>query len=212
MSTRPTSTSAADHDAEPGAPSGTSATSVSTPFLHPVVGRFDDRVDAVASRLRGSAASDRVFYTLSQAANHSMLWHGINLVDAVIGGRSHRSRALRRSIILAADQALVNGPVKVVFRRGRPAHMVDHPHELRTPVTSSFPSGHASAGACAATLLSRDLGAGPLWWTLAAAVAWSRIHVGVHHGSDVVGGVAAGVLLARLGGRVWPTRRSVDTA
>ena len=82
MNTRPTS--ASGHDTAPGASNGTSATSVSTPFLHPAVGRFDDRVDALASRLRGSAASDRVFYTLSQAANHSMLWHGINLVDAVV--------------------------------------------------------------------------------------------------------------------------------
>lgn len=173
------------------------------PFLHPAVGAFDRRVDGFAARLRGHPVADRVLYGLSQAGNHSMLWHGINAVDAAVGGRDRRRRALRRSVILATDQALVNGPVKWMFRRGRPDHIDEHPHALRTPVTSSFPSGHASAGACAATLLGRDLGAAPLWWGLAAAVAWSRVHVGVHHASDVVGGTVAGVVLARLADRAW---------
>jgi len=172
--------------------------------------RFDAAVDAVAARGRGHRNADRVLYALSQAANHSLLWHGINLVDAVVGGSArgpeHRRRALRRSAVLAVEQALVNGPVKSLFRRRRPEAVADHPHQLRTPQTSSFPSGHASAGACAATLLSRDLGVAPLWWTLAAAVSWSRVHVGVHHGSDLVGGAALGAALGRLSTSVWPPR------
>lgn len=161
-------------------------------------------MDDLAARLRGHAASDRALYALSQAANHSLLWHGINAVDAVIGGPTRRRQAVRRSVILAAEQAAVNGPVKSLFRRQRPDHVTDHPHDLRTPVTSSFPSGHASAGACAATLLTQDLGAAPVWWGLAAAVAWSRVHVGAHHATDLVGGAAVGTVLARAAGRLWP--------
>lgn len=167
-------------------------------------------VDAAAARLAGSArgkGADRAVYLLSQAANHSMLWHGINLADAVLGGPSHRRRALRRSIILAAEQAVVNGPVKTLVARERPDARDDHPHSLRTPRTSSFPSGHASAAACAATLLSRDLGGAPLWWALAATVAWSRVHVGVHHASDVAAGVVVGRTLARVAGTIWPPPR-----
>lgn len=173
-------------------------------FSHPVVVAIDSGADRFAASMRGRAGTDRVLYTLSQAANHSLLWHGINVVDGIVGGPVHRRRALRRSIILGADQALVNGPVKWLFRRRRPDEPGHHPHELRKPVTSSFPSGHASAAVCAATLLSRDLGAPPVWWGLAAAVAWSRVHVGVHHATDVMGGVAAGVVLTRLAARAWP--------
>lgn len=147
-------------------------------------------------------------YGLSQAANHSILWHGINAVDALVGGAvagpAHRRRALRRSVVLAVEQAAVNGPIKSLFRRDRPEHVTDHPHGLRVPMTSSFPSGHASAGACAAVLLSRDLGVAPLWWALAGTVAWSRVHVGVHHASDLAGGAVVGTSLGRLAGAVWP--------
>lgn len=173
-------------------------------FAHPAVVAIDSRADRLAATMRGNVAADRFLYTLSQAANHSLIWHGINLVDGVVGGPTHRRRALRRSIILGVDQAVVNGPVKWVFRRRRPDEPDHHPHELRKPVTSSFPSGHASAAVCAATLLSRDLGATPLWWGLASAVAWSRVHVGVHHATDVIGGVAVGVALTRLATRAWP--------
>lgn len=175
-------------------------------FDHPVVRSLDRAVEGVAARLRGSPGVDRAMYALSQAGNHSMLWHGINLVDAVANGRAGRRRAVRRSVVIGVEQAVVNGPVKMVFRRTRPGHVTDHPHDLRTPRTSSFPSGHASAGACAATLLTADVGAGPLWFGLAAAVAWSRVHVGAHHPSDVVGGFVTGRTLARVAARVWPAR------
>ncbi len=164
-------------------------------------------VDAAAARLaertRGGPL-DRAMYLLSESANHSLLWHAINAADFAIGGPTHRRRALRRSVIVAAEQAAVNGPIKALVGRERPLGPTDHRHSLRTPRTSSFPSGHASAAACSATLLSRDLGAAPLWWTLAAAVSWTRIHVGVHHASDVVAGLTLGRTLARIAATLWP--------
>jgi undecaprenyl-diphosphatase len=173
---------------------------------HPRVAGVDAAVARAAASARGTAA-DRAVYLLSQAANHSMLWHGINLVDAVLGGPEHRRRALRRSVIVALEQAVVNGPVKSLVARQRPDGHDEHPHRLRTPRTSSFPSGHASAAACSATLLTRDLGAGPLWWALALGVGWTRVHVGVHHASDVAAGLALGRTLAAAAGLVWPAER-----
>jgi len=175
----------------------------------PLIRSVDSRADALAATLRGNVVVDRVMYALSQAANHSLLWHGINAVDAASGGPERRRRAVRRSLVLACEQALVNGPVKSLFRRDRPDHVTDHPHDLRTPLTSSFPSGHASAATCAATMLSHDLHAAPLWWGLASAVAWSRVHVGAHHASDLLGGAliggAAGSAVVAAADRRSPT-------
>ena len=170
----------------------------------PTVAALDGGGSRLADRLRGRPTVDRAMYGLSELANHSVLWHGINLIDALTGDRDRRRRALRRSIVLAAEQALVNGPLKSSVRRERPSVDDPHPHALRTPQTSSFPSGHASAGACAATLLTHDLGRAPLWWGLATVVSWSRIHVGVHHASDVAAGAVVGSGLAAIAGRIWP--------
>ena len=54
----------------------------------------------------------------------------------------------------------------MVFGRVRPVDFteVEFRHGLRRPVTSSFPSGHATAAFCAATLL----GGGAGWYALAA--------------------------------------------
>lgn len=177
---------------------------MSNPLNSTTVVALDDAAHRAAVRVRGNQVVDRFFYGLSEAANHSFLWHSINLVDAVAFGPDRRRAALRRSAIIVAEQALVNGPVKFAVKRTRPEARPDHPYRLRVPRTSSFPSGHASAGACAATLLTRDLGAGPLWWGLAGLVAWSRVHVGVHHASDIIGGAAVGAALAAGAGRLWP--------
>ena len=168
------------------------------------VDQLDAGTDALAERLRGNAAADRLFYAASTAGDWSRVWHVIALLLALRHGRS-RKAALRLTVCLGAESLLVNQGVKRLFRRGRPAAPTDHPHGLRTPQTSSFPSGHASSAVLAATLLSSThRRARPLWWALAAVVAWSRVHVKVHHGSDVVAGALLGRALGRVARRLWP--------
>jgi undecaprenyl-diphosphatase len=94
---------------------------------------------------------------------------------------------------MGVESLVTNGLVKSVFRRVRPVEyaQLEFRHGLRRPVTSSFPSGHAAAGFCAATLL----GGGPLWYSAAAVVASTRIYVRLHHASDVVAGAVLGLAL-----------------
>ena len=168
----------------------------------------EEAIAATASALRGHPGADRVAYGLSQAANHSVLWHSLNAADLTIGilggDPLRRRRAIRRSVVQGIEQAVVNGPLKSLVRRARPAEEHSHPHRLRQPLTSSFPSGHATAGACAAELMGSDLGHRAAWWTLAAAVGWSRVHVGVHHPADVAVGWLVGGFAAHLAQLLWP--------
>ena len=53
-------------------------------------------------------------------------------------------------------------------------------------------------------ILSRDDELAPLYFVLAAVVALSRLHVKIHHASDVVGGVALGLVLGTIGRRLVP--------
>jgi undecaprenyl-diphosphatase len=159
---------------------------------HPAITKFDETVDRAFEPLRHNAIANRIFYGASEAANHSILWHSLAWGRALLF-KSRRDEAVKMSIALGIESALINGPVKMMFRRERPVIEEERPHNLRIPLTSSFPSGHATSGFCAAMLLSRKSIFGPLYFLLAAIVASSRIHVRIHHASDVVAGAAIGV-------------------
>jgi membrane-associated phospholipid phosphatase len=61
-------------------------------------------------------------------------------------------------------------------------------------------------------LLSEDSPLAPIWIALAAGIGASRVHVGVHHGSDVAAGwgvgVGFGLVARRLGGGASPLSSS----
>lgn len=165
---------------------------------------LDLRIDAWVERVRGPRL-DPVFYGLSSAADHGLLWL---LVGA---GRAAREGdpavALRLGAALGVESLLTNGPIKAMFRRVRPED--DHPPEdplpygMHRPLTSSFPSGHAASAFTAATLLAGGP-VTPAWFALAALVASSRVYTRMHHTSDIVAGAALGVALGLVARRVLP--------
>ena len=170
-----------------------------------MIEQFDQRVDQFFERhLRGKPAVDRVFYAASALGDHGTIW----LILAAIRGlrsKDHWHAAIRAAAGIGAESALINGPVKWLFRRARPIHDGDRPFALRQPRTSSFPSGHATSAFCAAALLSDgDPTWRPVYYGIAVVVSWSRVHVRIHHASDVVGGIGIGLVLGEVSRRVAP--------
>jgi len=156
----------------------------------------DEAVDAAWDVLRGNRLADRIFYGASEAANFSRIWHGLSLVQAI--ALRDPKRALMTSAALGIEAALVNGPIKSVFERERPI-VTGRPIKLRQPKTSSFPSGHASAAVVAASFITPGM---PRTGrvavrVLAGIVSTSRIHVQIHHATDVAAGAATGWVLAK---------------
>lgn len=167
--------------------------------------RFDDLVDAsFESALRGRRGVDVLFYAASAVGDHGILWLSLASVQALRMRTGWRRRLLRAAAGLGAESALVNGPVKWMFRRSRPLHDAGRPLHLRTPRTSSFPSGHATAAFFAASLLSEGDPWSPVYYALAVVVAASRVHVRIHYASDVVGGVLIGAALGAAVRRAVP--------
>ena len=173
----------------------------------PAVEAFDRGVDAAFERLRDQPAFDRLFFTASALGDWSLVWHLIGATQALLDP-ARLPDFLRLSGTLGVESLVVNQGVKRLFHRRRPQQeATDGPVGLRVPLTSSFPSGHASAGFCAAVLLSqRQPKLAPLWFGLATVIAASRIHVRLHHASDVVAGAAVGYAIGRVATRLWPRR------
>ncbi len=153
-------------------------------------------------------AWDGVLPRLSRAADHGLLWWAAAGALGLSGGQRRRA-ALRGLLSLGIASAVANVPAKLSTRRARPSlEAVPLPRRLRRqPITSSFPSGHsASAAAFAAgvALETPAIGAGVA--LVAAAVAYSRVYVGVHYPGDVLAGIALGAGSAALTTRTWPRR------
>jgi membrane-associated phospholipid phosphatase len=176
---------------------------------HPVqaaIVHFDAAVDRALDRFRGHAPTDRLFYTASELGDFSLLWH---LLATARGVRRSGDLAGTLRIVgaLGVESALVNGPIKSIFRRTRPVSDVPRPHRLRQPRTSSFPSGHASAATVFLIMASEDDPLAPLYLVAATTVAVSRIYVRIHHASDVVGGALVGTVLGTAMRRWLPRGR-----
>jgi undecaprenyl-diphosphatase len=168
---------------------------------------FDELIDQRVDQLRGHPVIDRVMYGASEVGDWSLVWHLIGAGQALLPGRDPMS-AVRLSAVLGAESLLVNGGLKSLFRRHRPVWEEDRPrpHQVRTPRSSSFPSGHASSAFTAAMVLGEGDPLWPAYLAVAATVASSRVYVKMHHASDVLVGAALGVTLGALARRAWPKR------
>ena len=175
-------------------------------------GTVRDRIDAAdqAIMARVSAASspmlDRFLPALSRSADFFVLWIGIAGALAATNDERARRAAVRglTGMVIASTASNVLG--KSLARRTCPAGEVPSARRPgRTPVTSSFPSGHAAAAAAFATGVGLELPtvAVPVG-ALAVAVGLARVVNGVHFPSDIAGGWAVGVGVAMLTLRWWP--------
>jgi undecaprenyl-diphosphatase len=168
------------------------------------VAEFDDAVDALFDRIRGNPIADRVFYTASALGDFGLIWVIFALLRALRGGSRNEKAAVRAIVATGVESVLVNVILKSFVRRHRPREQREHPLPFRQPLSSSFPSGHATAAFCGATLLSDGDPLAPLYYATATVVAASRVYTKIHHASDVVGGVAVGKALGLIGKRIAP--------
>ncbi|CAM01558.1 undecaprenyl-diphosphatase [Saccharopolyspora erythraea NRRL 2338] len=173
-----------------------------------------DRVLAGKSAGLPRSVADPGLKALSTAANHSLLW--LTVAAALSGGKGVTRRAAFRGVAaIAGASATTNLIGKPLFPRRRPAAELMPPHRRLDdpPTSSSFPSGHAASAAAFATAVAMEspkLGAAVA--PVAAAVAYSRVHTGVHWPTDVVCGAAVGAGMAWATKRWWPVRPAEPAA
>jgi len=139
---------------------------------------------------------------LSSAANFSGVWLATAAGLAAAGGPEGRRAAKLGLAAIGVASTVVNAGMKPLGRRRRPARAaaeVPLARQVRMPVSTSFPSGHSASAFAFATAVGavRPRAALPLRG-LAALVAYSRVHTGVHYPGDVVAGALVGTALAQV--------------
>jgi undecaprenyl-diphosphatase len=143
---------------------------------------------------------------LSNVANYSRLWLGCAAVMAAIGGRRGRRAASLGVASIGLSSVISNVVVKPLLARARPqrdAALVPSNRWVRMPMSSSLPSGHSASAFAFATAVGAELPALSLpLLVVASAVAYSRVHTGVHYPADTVAGSVIGASTAQIVRRI----------
>lgn len=161
---------------------------------------IDVAVFVFINRTLQNAAFDAVMPVLTDL-NHNtiarvvvvLLW----VLLVVKGGRSGRVAALLLIPAIAISDQLSSSVIKPLIDRARPCHELLDVHLLvGCGGGRSFPSSHAVNNFAGAWVLAHYLPKGRwIFFSIAGLVAFSRVVVGVHYPSDVIGGALIGVLI-----------------
>ena len=140
---------------------------------------------------------DPIFFAVTWIGSSGAIWIAIALVVAL---RSRRWQVF--ALVVVADLAAegIATLLKDAIDRRRPPLLYPSPKPLvHDPHSSAFPSGHATTSfACATVLAFAVPRLAPAFYVLAAAIAYSRVYVGVHWPADVVAGALLGIAIALL--------------
>jgi len=161
---------------------------------------FDAYIDRRIEPFRNLRVVVLMFTVASAVGDFGLLWHGIGLIRA-IGSIERLQDALIFSSMIGLESLTLNQGIKRFFRRTRPTKDGDVRFAVRTPSTSSFPSGHASSAFFSALVLTHWV-AWPwmvLFYLFALIIATSRVGVRIHHASDVLAGALTGTVLGIIG-------------
>lgn len=133
-------------------------------------------------------------------------WFWIVLGVAMLCWKKTRPVGVTVLLALAIGAVVTNLGLKNLVARIRPYDFSDQIQLLIAPqIDYSFPSGHTCASFAAAVVcwkrLPRRYGI-PLM-ALAVLIAFSRLYVGVHYPSDVLGGLLIGIISGMAACRIF---------
>lgn len=143
---------------------------------------------------------DTLMTLITKLGDAGIIWIMLSVV-LLLFPRTRKSGAILAAA-LCIDVILCNGILKNLFARTRPCDVNTSVQLLISrPYGYSFPSAHTAASFAAASALY-FAGEKKLWkpaLVLAVLIAFSRMYLYVHYPTDILGGIAVGVLAAYAG-------------
>ena len=136
-----------------------------------------------------------LFFSAITQIGSAYLWIAVLMIYLRIGRWKKVAAVL---IIALVFGMIVNEDIKGIVQRIRPENVMIGGYF--TFHSYSFPSGHTETAFIMATVLSAFVAwrYSLITYLLAAAVGMSRVYLGVHYFTDVVGGAIAGIIIGCL--------------
>ncbi len=161
--------------------------------------RLDRRLFLAVNRLPAVAELDWVMWSITHLGS---AWAGVATLAVAI--QIHRPRFGQVTALAFLTVGIIIGVTKALTQRRRPFTQLANVRVVGLrPADLSYPSGHSAMAFSVATLMGLGLHlAWPLGialYVLAAWVAYSRLHLGVHFPLDVL----SGAMLGTGWGLVW---------
>jgi|ERR1035437_1229634 membrane-associated phospholipid phosphatase len=144
----------------------------------------------------GTQSTDNFFKFASNSYGEVIV--GIPVTMGIVGLIKHDNKLLRNACVIIVANGInwgVTTALKYSINRKRPYEIYPDITKKSDGGNPSFPSGHASSAFATATSLSL---AYPRWYVIipsylwASTVGYSRLQLGVHYPSDVLGGMIVG--------------------
>ncbi len=151
----------------------------------------------IQENLRGALDAFWVFVT--HLGDGGYLWIAIGVLLLLF----KKTRAVGVSVLLALliNLCITNISLKNIIARPRPFNVNPELVTLiKHPSSFSFPSGHTSGSFTAALvlyhLMPKKIGVPAV--VLATMIGFSRMYVGVHYPTDVLGGIVVGIVASTV--------------
>lgn len=138
-----------------------------------------------------------VFQVITTLGNGGAVWIALTVLLLLIPRT--RNVGFMTTLSLLGTLLVNNLLLKNLVNRTRPYEVIEGlTYLVKTPVDSSFPSGHSACSFAVACIMFRRLPPkyGIPALILAALIALSRLYVGVHYPSDVLFGVISGIVIS----------------
>lgn len=123
-------------------------------------------------------------------------WVIISIVLYLFGDKKGKSIAKKMIVVLVVTTILIQ-LIKIIVMRPRPYTELSNLILLDLGTDYSFPSGHTSTSTAMAYVLSCEYKRWILM-LIPVIVGFSRLYIGVHYPSDVLGGFLLGLVIAYM--------------
>ena len=146
---------------------------------------------------------DGVMTFITSLGDGGIVW--VLLALGLLARKKTRKAGVMMAAALILNAVLVNLVLKNLFARVRPFEALPGFSVIvRRPADWSFPSGHSSSSIAAAFVALRQLPrkVGIPAMVLAGLICISRVYVGAHYPTDVIGGVVVGLFCGWLAEKI----------